>query len=232
MVIASQQIIPAMYSEEAIMAIDSIYSLYSAYGTDIYQNQQANSAASKNTSSQSSATGSGSSSQAGASSSYMSGLAGTLSMAIKAAMASLGLKDGDRVTFKTIAEARAKMEEEFQAIVKADLKELGVDESVNFRLITGKDGKVQVQCATDDKKIIEKYLEDNPKVIEEFKKIQALANVEEARKAAGYDPRAIRNRIQVESLVAWFDDTGNSVSNMMDYFNGNTMFAAGIKRTI
>ncbi len=67
-----------------------------------------------------------------------------LSKSIKLAMDTLGLKAGDRITFSSLLEAREKMEQDFAEQVKADLLKLGVDESVEFTLVSDGQGGIKV----------------------------------------------------------------------------------------
>jgi len=154
-----------------------------------------------------------------------------LSVAIRQAMTSLGLGKNDRVTFATLNEARIAMEESFTAKVKEDLKDLGVDEAIAFRLVTNNKGGVDVISTHADTGKIEKYFRDNPDMVRKFQEIQALSNVEEARKAGGYDAKAIRDRLRVETMVAWFADTGQGVQQLMQYEDMQAVYsAAGLNK--
>ena len=155
----------------------------------------------------------------------------TLSLAIRQAMTTLGLGKNDRVTFATLNEARLKMEEAFTDKVKADLIELGVDESIEFRLVTNRRGGVEVISTHADAGKVEKYFRDNPDMVKKFQEIQAMSNVEEARKARGYDVKAIRDRLQAEAMVDWFAGTGQGVQQLMQYENLQAVYAvAGLNK--
>ena len=160
-----------------------------------------------------------------------SDMVNTLSIAIRQAMTTLGLGKNDRVTFASLNEARAKMEESFTLKVKEDLRELGVDATIEFRLITNNKGGVDVISTHADTGKIEKYFRDNPDMVKRFQEIQAMSNLEEARKVSGHDIMALRDRIQAETMVAWFADTGQGVQQLMQYENMQAVyFAAGLNK--
>ena len=160
-------------------------------------------------------------------------MVGALSLAIRQAMTTLGLGKNDRVTFAHLNEARLAMEEAFTAKVKDDLIKLGVDEAVAFRLVTNSQGGVEVISTHPDTGKIEKYFRDNPDMVQKFQEIQAMSNLEEARKAGGYDVKALRDRLQAESMVAWFADTGQGVQQLMQYENMQAVYSlAGVSKIV
>ncbi len=82
-----------------------------------------------------------------------------------------------RVTYDDINDYRQTLEKKFSDTVRSDLKELGVDEKVQFSLVSGSDGSVKVVCSNAEEKAkIEKYLQDNPDMVKDFQYIQALSN--------------------------------------------------------
>jgi hypothetical protein len=208
------------------MGLDSISS---GYGLNFWQLQQGNA----DNSGASGNTASAYQGRAASAAAYSStnDMVSSLSTAIKQAMSTLGLGKNDRVTFATLNEARAKMEDAFTSQVKADLRDLGVDEDIEFRLVTNSQGGVDVISTHPDAGMVEKYFEDNPDMVERFQEIQAMSNVEEARKASGYDIKAIRERIQVESMIDWFAGTGQGVQQLMQYEDMSAVYsAAGISK--
>ena len=208
------------------MGLDSVSS---GYGLDFWQTRQ--NAADNATAWASSSSYKASGSSAKNAYAGTSDMVSTLSAAIKNAMSTLKLDSNDRVTFATLNEARAKMEADFTAKVKDDLKKLDVDEDIQFRLVTNNKGGVDVISNHPDVKKIEKYLADNPDMVKAFQNIQAMSNIEEARKVSGHDIKAMRSRIQVESMVDWFAGTGQGVQQLMQYSNMDAAYsAAGINK--
>ena len=83
------------------------------------------------------------------------------------------------------------------------------------------------------KAAIEQYFEDKPEMVEKFNEIQALTNLDQARKSLSLDKSAVRKRVQMESLVAWFAGEGMGVDQLMQYSNGQSLFAAsGVNYTV
>ena len=208
------------------MGVDSISSGYGLSFLQFKQNSADNPGASGTTASayQNKTPGSAAYSSTG-------DMVSTLSAAIRQAMTTFGLGKNDRMTFASLNEARVMMEESFTAKVKDDLKELGVDENIKFRLVTNRQGGVDVISTHADAEKIENYFRNNPDMVKKFQEIQALSNAEEARKASGADIKAIRDRLQVESLVAWFADTGQGMQQLMQYENMQAVYlAAGINK--
>lgn len=156
---------------------------------------------------------SGGSSSSGSSHPYgntMSGGLNGLASALSGAMDELGLSANDRLTFQTLMEYRDRLQEQFTEKVKKDLRELGVDENVNFRLTSGSGGSgVEVVTDSEDRAVIEKYFKDNPDMVKQFEKLISLNKMEETRKSQNIDVKAIRSRIQMESMTAWYSDSNS-----------------------
>ena len=206
-----------------------VTSVTSGYGLSFWQTRQSGADGSNSSTWSSSSSYQGTSASKAYSST--SDMVSTLSTAVSRAMKTLGLSETDRVTFATLNQAKAKMESDFSAKVKADLKKLDVDEDIEFRLVTNSKGGVDVISDHADKAKIEKYLKDNPSIVTQFQEIQAMSNIEEARKVSGYDVQAMRNRIQVESMVDWFAGSGQSVQQLMQYSGSSSLFsAAGLNK--
>ncbi len=150
----------------------------------------------------------------------------TLASALSGIMDDMNLGANDKISFRTLAEYREKLQNSFTEQVKSDLRELGLDENTKFSLTTGADGtSVNVVCDdADAKAVIEKYLKDNPDVVTTFKKIQSLNKLEESRKSRKIDVDAIRDRLQVESMTAWFSTT----SSVASFYSGGAAYYSGI----
>ena len=139
--------------------------------------------------------------------------------------------DGGKVTFKDISAHREKLELEFIANVRSELAKQGVSIDTEFSLEMTSEGKIEVLC--DDpvaKEKIQQYLEDNPKICEQFGYIQALSNLERARqspagsKAAWQEVNNAKAQLQTQALEAFFSD---SLSSGMDYSSILANFGAG-----
>lgn len=218
--------------EGSPMSVNSIYNSYSSVssmlqGLGINLSDMANSdSTGKSTSSSSSSSASGKSAGSKQSSAYgTSSYTQSLAEAVKAAMDDLGLKSGDRVTFQTLSAYRTKLEAEFKQEVSVGLLAAGVDKDAEFRLAASSDGKgVQVISDSPDKEKIEKYFKDNPEMVEKFQKIQGLNKMEETRKSQRMDVNTIKERLQLESMTAWFSDS----SSFMAFSGQGAAYYSGI----
>lgn len=140
-------------------------------------------------------------------------------------MNDLGLNASDRVTFQTLRDYRDQLQDRFTGKLRGDLLEAGVDPDISFRLVSNSDGTgVKVISDHPDKEKIEQYFKDNPEMVQEFEKIQALNKMEEARKNQRIDIKTIKSRIQMESMTAWFSDT----SSIMAFSAQGAAYYSGI----
>lgn len=155
-----------------------------------------------------------------------------LQLAVSSTLAGMGLGPNDKVTFSTILAYKDKLQNEFDTKVKDGLKKAGIDENAKFQLVSKEEGGINVITDHADKAKIEKFFEDNPELVKEFNKIQALNNVEESRKQQQLDVNAIRQRIQIESMTAWFAGTGSGVNSIMNFSGGGASFATGINTLV
>lgn len=154
-----------------------------------------------------------------------------LSSAVSSALKSMGLSSSDRVTFSTLMDHKADLETKFSENVRADLLKLGIDPSVDFRLVSGTDGTgVKVVSNHPDKAKIEKYFADNKNRVAEFEQIQGLANIENTRKSQSIDKDSLRSRLQLESMSAWFSDS--PASSIMDFQPDYSNFYTGLNKVV
>lgn len=149
-----------------------------------------------------------------------------LSSALSGIMDDLNLGKNDKISFKTLSEYNQKLQDSLTEQVKEDLRELGLDEDTKFSITINANGSgFSVNCNDPDAKaVIETYLNDNPDVVSSFEKIQSLNKLEESRKKQGLDVDAIRNRLQIESMTAWFSATDSVAS----FYSGGAAYYSGI----
>ena len=156
-----------------------------------------------------------------------------LQQAVSVTMDGMGLGPTDRVTFSTIISYRDQLQTEFDTKVKEGLKKVGLDENAKFQLVSGEEGGIKVIADSPEKEKIEKFFEDNPDLVKQFEKIQALNNVEESRKQQKIDVNAVRQRVQIESMMAWYSGSGGGgISSIMDFSGGQTSFLSGINKHV
>lgn len=103
----------------------------------------------------------------------------------------------------------------------------------DFQLVWDRNGEMQVIAEDKNTKaLVEQYLKDNPDMLERYAKINSLTNMEEARKEQNIDVNALRTRIQIESMTAWFMNTGRSVGSIMDFSGADTSLLAGLNKRV
>ncbi|MDE7063948.1 MAG: hypothetical protein K2O70_00530 [Desulfovibrionaceae bacterium] len=112
------------------------------------------------------------------------------------------------------------------------LEKTGVDPNIKFQLTLDKDGKIMVVSDDPDKDKVQKFFDDHPELTSEYEKIQALANLEAARKSMQISPTALRKRIQVESMAAWWQGSGNTTSSIGDFVGGDLSFYSGLNSRV
>lgn len=168
-----------------------------------------------------------------AQSAYGAGLSSSTGQAaLKRALSEMGVTGG-KVTFSDIAAYQEQLETTFSVGLRVALAEQGVSADTEFTLNIGSDGAISVAC--DDavaKAKIEKYLEDNPKVCEQFGYIQALANLDRARQspaALRQDMRSMKMELQSSAIEAFFGEalsSGMNFSSMLASFGSNSSKAS------
>lgn len=206
---------------EVVMAIratgSNYFDAYSLY-KDVYKNNKESGSlgVSSGTSSETSAYGG------------MSGILTPQGRAeLKNALDGMKAEGYAKFTFEEIEKYRKEAENTFTATIKKDLAELGVDPDIEFRLVVDSYGSVRVISDHPDKAVIEKYLNDNPEMVKDFKHIQALSNLRRStQKATAQNPEFAKNlklSLQAEAIQAFFAATDN---NGQDYFSQIANFGA------
>lgn len=150
-----------------------------------------------------------------------------------ALLSGMGLGSSDKVTFQDLLNYREDLRQNFETTVKKGLREKGVDEDVKFQVVSDGNGGVKIITDSPDKAKIEAYFVDNPKLVEQFNQIEALTNVEAARKSSKLDVKAMRQRIEVESMTAWFTGSGQSVGSILNFSGAESaLLSAGLNQKV
>lgn len=158
-----------------------------------------------------------------------SGVISTLSTLLSG----MGLGSSDKVTFQDLLKYREDLRQDFETTVKKGLLEKGVDEDVKFQVVSDGNGGVKIITDSPDKAKIEAYFADNPKLVEQFNQIEALTNVEAARKSSNLDVKAMRQRIEIESMTTWFTGTGQSVGSILNFSGAQSaLLMAGLNQKV
>ncbi len=148
------------------------------------------------------------------------------------AMDAMGIGANGRVTFGQISSYRSEQEKKFSEQLQSDLEALGVDKNIKFQLSMDDDGKIVVNTDHEDKAKVEKYFEDNPEMVSKYKEIQALNNLESARKSLQISPTELKKRIQIQSMASWWANSDNQTSSIADYYAGSMSMYSGINTTV
>lgn len=144
----------------------------------------------------------------------------------------MGLSSNDSVSFQDLLTYRDSLRQDFEDETKSGLRKLGVDENVEFKVVSDGNGGVKIITNSQDKSKIEAFFAENPNLVKKFAQIESLTNVEAARKSQHIDVSAVRQRIQVESMTAWFAGTGQSVNSILNFSNAETSLLAGLNKKI
>jgi predicted unusual protein kinase regulating ubiquinone biosynthesis (AarF/ABC1/UbiB family) len=161
---------------------------------------------------------------------------------IKQALEEIEPDSSGRITFNMIKEHRAELEENFTTMVKAGLLVSGVDQNVEFQLISTPEGEMQVQCDNPEQKAqIESFFKTIPELKDQFLYIQALGNMERAQTSATatthrLNAQATKAGLQSQAMETFFNDifsSGMGYSSLLanfdseetaDYFVGANYF--------
>lgn len=117
---------------------------------------------------------------------------------------------------------------DYGSAFKKGLESTGVDPNASFRLTVDTNGKIKVAGEHPDIAKIQKFFDDNPELSKKYLQVQALADLDSARKAMSIDPTAMRKRIEMESMAAWWGNSGNASSGIGAFSGGNLSVLSGL----
>lgn len=144
-------------------------------------------------------------------------------------------------TFSDIEDYRKKLENDFSNAVRSDMREMGLDEDMQFTLVADASGNIRVISDHADKAALEMYFEDNPEMVDVFKHIQALSNIRKTQQTASALGNSLAKdlkiSLQAEALTAFFDtmdETGSDYFSQIANFgsNGTTSYLLGLNRKV
>lgn len=116
----------------------------------------------------------------------------------------------------------------YGSVFKKGLESTGVDPNANFRLTVDNNGKIKVAGEHPDIAKIQKFFDDNPELSKKYLQVQALADLDSARKAMSINPNELKKRIELESMAVWWGDSGNSSSGIGAFSGGNLSILSGL----
>lgn len=116
--------------------------------------------------------------------------------------------------------------------IYSSLGDLGIDAKADFSIQLNSDGSINIISDHPDRDKIQQFFESNPELIKLYKQIETLAGVEDARKALQISPVEMRKRIQIESMSAWWAESGNSSSYFGRYDDGALSLLSGLNMRV
>ncbi|XXJ18475.1 hypothetical protein ACR42D_02780 [Desulfovibrio caledoniensis] len=131
--------------------------------------------------------------------------------------------DDNRLSFQDVQDYREKLGDKWDREVMADLKKLGVDVSTEFAMTYDPEtGKVTVPASTKNADIINKYFEDNPDKVKEFRDIIQLGKLT-ATASSQLSQSQMMTSMRQQSMAWWYADNTNPTS----WFDGGGLLAMG-----
>jgi len=113
------------------------------------------------------------------------------------------------------------------------MNSLAVSSDAKFTLKTNDDGSVSVESSdAATKAAVQKFFDSNPALVKKFGQIQALSGLDDARKSMQVSPTDLRKRIEVESMAAWWSDSGNSSNSFGSYANSSLSMLSGLNLSV
>ena len=130
-----------------------------------------------------------------------------------------GVLDGNEVCFPAFAGNMAAMH---------------IDPKANFTLEIKDDDSLAVHA--DDSRydtVLRSFFEENPDIVADYKRTEALSGIDEARKSLSLSPSESRTRLQIESIAAWWDTSQqNDSSFFTSYVQGLVTRKTGINISV
>ena len=146
-------------------------------------------------------------------------------------MEKMGVGKNDRVSFRQINAYREQLEEEYAEQLRKDFALLDIDPSIAFQLKENEKGGLIVSTDHPDKDKVQKYFDDYPEMVEKYKEIQILANLEAARNRMEINPAELKKRLQIENMSAWWNAEGGA-SSIMSHSSAGTSWFSGINAKV
>ena len=197
------------------MAVSSIQ----GYGLDSYQMQQLLAQENTNTAANTAASG--------ATSNSTLQTVNAVAELTQAVMEKMGVGKNDRVSFGQINAYREQLEQAYSEQLRKDFETIGVDPNIAFQLKENDAGGLTVSSDSPDKDKVQKYFDDNPEMVDKYKEIQILANLEAARKQMNINPAELKKRLQIENMSAWWD-AEDGADSIMSLSSAGTSWFSGV----
>lgn len=123
--------------------------------------------------------------------------------------------NGDKLTFKDLADYKETLEKEWSEQFEADMTKLGVDTSIDIKLsVDSSTGVVTAQTGHPDKAAIDKYFRDNPEMAERFEEGAQLSKLTSTAER-NLTPSELRQSLSAQSMSIWFESNSSASSLLM-----------------
>lgn len=139
------------------------------------------------------------------------------------------------VTATAISQQKEKLEKAFEAQVKSDLKELGVDENIDFRVALDQAGNIVINTDSEDKELVEAYFKDNPGYAQVLKDIEVLSNAKRQTSSGVVNLADLRKTLQLQYINNFLLDTTSTdgfATNTLSFSNGIMQSLLGISKIV
>lgn len=116
--------------------------------------------------------------------------------------------------------------------IRKGLESLGIDKNIDFSIQVNADGTISILSDHPDAAKMQLIFNMDPSLVKKYMQIETLAGLDDAREAMQVSPSAMRKRIQVESMAAWWSSSGNSNSYFGRYSDNSLSLLAGLNLNI
>lgn len=130
-----------------------------------------------------------------------------------------------------IQEGLDKSQDTGAKIIQA-LGNLGIDKNINFSLQVDENGAIKVISDHPDAAKMQKFFDENPDLVKKYRQIETLAGIDDARKAMQISPSAMRKRIQIESMAAWWAGSSDATSYFGGYSSDGLSLMSGLNLSV
>lgn len=118
------------------------------------------------------------------------------------------------------------------AKIMEGLRSIGIDKNINFAIQVNDDGSLTVISDHPDAAKMQRLFDENPDLVKKYRQIETLAGIDDARKAMQISPSAMRKRIQIESMAAWWAGSSSAASYFCNYANSSLSLLSGLNLSI
>lgn len=112
------------------------------------------------------------------------------------------------------------------------LSDLGIDPNISFTIQVDESGKIKVISDHPDRDKLQQFFESNPELVKKYRQIETLAGIDDARKAMQISPNAMRKRVQIESMAAWWASSPSASSWFGTYSNNSLSMLSGLNLNV